>query len=146
MDLLDAYSYMRNVDRRGFPAKEAVLNGLLSRYPLSEDGYVAAAAALFWDNWESLTGLFIRIDTFLRRITLDDPDPAIFTHWAGVRFLLDSQRSKVYERPTSQVWRAWPGATSIWCHTASSSCWNTAPAAATAPRSWKPSRPACWNW
>ena len=42
---------MRNVDRRGFPAKEAVLNGLLSRYPLTEDGYVAAAAALFWDNW-----------------------------------------------------------------------------------------------
>ena len=34
-----------------FPAKEAVLNGLLSRYPLDEEGYVAAAAALFWDNW-----------------------------------------------------------------------------------------------
>ena len=55
MDLLDAFSYMRNVDRRGFQAKEAILNGLLSRYPLTEEGYVAAAAALFWDNWESLT-------------------------------------------------------------------------------------------
>ena len=55
MDLLDAFSYMRNVDRRGFQAKEAVLNGLLSRYPLTEEGYVAAAAALFWDNWDSLT-------------------------------------------------------------------------------------------
>ena len=102
MDLLDAYSYMRAVDRRGFQAKEAVINGLLSRYPLTEEGYVATAAALFWDNWESLTGLFVKIATFLKRITLGNHDPAIFTHWAGVRFLLDSQRSKSYERPASQ--------------------------------------------
>ena len=104
MDLLDAFSYMRNVDRRGFQANEAVLNGLLSRYPLTEEGYVAAAAALFWDNWESLTNMFVRIAAFLKRITLGDHDPAIFTHWAGVRFLLDSQRSKVYERPNSKFW------------------------------------------
>jgi hypothetical protein len=102
MDLLDAFSYMRNVDRRGFPAKEAVLNGLLSRYALSEDGYVAAAAALFWDDWQSLTELFIRINAFLNKISLDNPDPAMFVHWAGVRFLLDSQRTKVHERPSSQ--------------------------------------------
>ena len=102
MDMLDAFSYMRNVDRRGFQATEAMLNGLLSRYPLTEDGYVAAAAALFWDNWQSLTDLFVRIANFLKRITLGDHDPAIFTHWAGVRFLLDSQRSKVYERPNSK--------------------------------------------
>ena len=109
MDLLDAYSYMRCVDRRGFQAKEAVFNGLLSRYPLSEEGYVAVAAAVFWDNWKSLTDLFVKIAAFLKRITLGDHDPAIFTHWAGVRFLLDSQRSKSYERPSSKVWRrvAW---------------------------------------
>lgn len=109
MDLLDAYSYMRGVDRRGFSAKESVLNGLLSRYPLSEDGYVAAAAALFWGNWDSLTRLFIRINAFLDRIALDNPDPAIFVHWAGVRFLLDSQRTKVHERPSSQCFQqvAW---------------------------------------
>ncbi len=95
---------MRAVDRRGFQSKEAVINGLLSRYPLTEEGYVAVAAALFWDNWESLTGLFVKIAGFLKRITLGDHDPAIFTHWAGVRFLLDSQRSKVYERPASKVW------------------------------------------
>jgi hypothetical protein len=104
MDLLDAFSYMRAVDRRGFQAKEAILNGLLSRYALTEDGYVAVAAAIFWDSWQSLTNLFIRIAGFLKRITLGNHDPAIFTHWAGVRFLLDSQRSKVYERPTSAVW------------------------------------------
>jgi hypothetical protein len=105
MDLLDAFSYMRGVDRRGFQAKEAILNGLLSRYPLSEEGYVAAAAALFWDNWQSLSSLFMKISTFLNRITLGDHDPAIFTHWAGVRFLLDSQRAKVHERRTSKVWQ-----------------------------------------
>ncbi len=104
MDLLDTFSYMRNVDRRGFQAKEAILNGLLSRYPLSEEGYVAAAAALFWDSWQSLTNLFIRINNFLDKITLGDHDPAVFSHWAGVRFLLDSQRAKVHERRTSKVW------------------------------------------
>jgi hypothetical protein len=109
MDLLDAFSYMRNVDRRGFQATEAVINGLLSRYPLTEEGYVATAAGLFWDNWDSLTAMFVRIAAFLKRITLGEHDPAIFTHWAGVRFLLDSQRSKVYDRPTSQLWKhvAW---------------------------------------
>jgi hypothetical protein len=109
MDILDAFSYMRAVDRRGFQASEGIVNGLLSRYPLTEDGYVAAAAALFWGSWESLTSLFVKIATFLKRITLGDHDPAIFCHWAAVRFLLDSQRSKVYERPTSLVWKrvAW---------------------------------------
>ena len=105
MDILDAYSYMRDVDRRGFQAKEAILNGLLSRFPLNEEGYVACAAALFWDNWQSLTNLFIRISNFLNRITLGDHDPAIFSHWAGVRFLLDSQRAKVHERRNSKVWQ-----------------------------------------
>jgi len=105
MDILDAFSYMRNVDRRGFQAKEAILNGMLSRYPLTEDGYVAVSAALFWDSWDSLTSLFTRINNFLTRITLGDHDPAIFTHWAGVRFLLDSQRAKVHERRTSKVWQ-----------------------------------------
>ncbi|MGO9109381.1 MAG: virulence factor SrfC family protein [Thermoguttaceae bacterium] len=109
MDILDAFSYMRAVDRRGFQATEAVINGLLSRYPLSEDGYVAVAGALFWDNWPTLTALFVKIASFLKRITLGNHDPAIFCHWAGVRFLLDSQRSKVYERPNSKIWNhvAW---------------------------------------
>ena len=101
MDLLDAFCYMRSVDRRGFPATEAVFNGLLGRYPLSEEGYQAAAARLFWDDWSSLTNLFIRINDFLRKITRERHDPAILTHWAGVRFLLDSQRQKVHQRRTS---------------------------------------------
>ena len=109
MDILDAFSYMRAVDRRGFQATEAVLNGMLSRYPMTEEGYVATVAALFWDNWPSLSSLFVKIANFLKRITLGNHDPAIFCHWAGVRFLLDSQRSKVYDRPNSKIWKkvAW---------------------------------------
>jgi hypothetical protein len=102
LDLLDAYAYMRSCDRRGFPAAEAVVNGLLARYPLSEDGYVALAARLFWNNWASLTSLFLRINGFLSQIAAPDRDPVILVHWAGVRFLLDSQRSKTHERRTSR--------------------------------------------
>jgi hypothetical protein len=101
-DLLDAYAYMREVDRRGFQSKEAILNGMLTRYPLSEDGYIAAAAHLFWDNWGSLTTLFMRIHEFLEKINNSGRDPAILTHWAGVRFLLDTQRAKVHERRQSR--------------------------------------------
>jgi hypothetical protein len=102
MDLLDAFSYMRNVDPRGYPAREAILSGLMGRYPMSEEGYVAASAALFWDNWSSLTHLFIRINNFLDRLNSAEHDPAILSGWAGVRFLLDSQRAKVHERRTSK--------------------------------------------
>jgi hypothetical protein len=105
LDLLDAYAYMRVCDRRGFQAKESVLNGLLNRYPLSEDGYVALAANLFWDNWSSLTTLFMRINNFLSSIATDAHDPAILTHWAGVRFLLDSQRAKMHDRRQSRVFK-----------------------------------------
>jgi hypothetical protein len=94
LDLIDAYAYMRIVDRRGFQSKESVLNGLLNRYPLTEDGYIALAANMFWNNWPSLTSMFMRINNFLTSIASDEHDPAILTHWAGVRFLLDSQRAR----------------------------------------------------
>ena len=105
VDLLDAYAYMRLCDRRGFQSSESIVNGLLSRYPMSEDGYVAIAANLFWDNWSSLTSLFIRINDFLQKIATTQHDPAILTHWAGVRFLLDSQRAKEHERRNSRCFQ-----------------------------------------
>lgn len=105
MDLLDAFSYMRTVDPRGFPAKEAVVSGLLGRYPLTEEGYVAIAAALFWNKWPSLTNLFVRINSFLARLAAGPHDPAILTHWAGVRFLLDSQRARAHQRRTSKCFQ-----------------------------------------
>ncbi|MBQ6109224.1 MAG: hypothetical protein IJK97_13515 [Thermoguttaceae bacterium] len=100
MDIIDAYSYMRTVDRRGFPTKEAILSALLSRYMLSDEGYIKACGEIFWGGWPSLTGLFIRINKFLEKLS-SSPEPAILVHWAGVRFLLDSQRSKVHERKNS---------------------------------------------
>jgi hypothetical protein len=109
LDLLDAYAYMRSCDRRGFQAKESVVNGLLNRYPLSEDGYIALAANMFWNNWPTLTQMFMRINNFLTRIWSDNHDPAMLTHWAGVRFLLDSQRAKFHERRNSRCFKrvAW---------------------------------------
>jgi len=105
LDLIDAYAYMRIVDRRGFQSKESVLNGLLNRYPLTEDGYIAVAANMFWNNWPSLTSMFMRINNFLTSISTDEHDPAILTHWAGVRFLLDSQRAKQHERRNSRCFK-----------------------------------------
>ena len=105
LDLIDAYAYMRIVDRRGFQSKESVLNGLLNRYPLTEDGYIAVAANMFWNNWPSLTSLFMRINNFLTSISSEEHDPAILTHWAGVRFLLDSQRAKQHERRNSRCFK-----------------------------------------
>lgn len=106
MDLLDVYAYMRGCDRRGFQSPEAVVNGLLSRYPLTDEGYTTLAAQLFWDHWSSLTELFKRINVFLERIHSNMPeaaqrDPALLLPWAGVRFLLDSQRARSYERRNS---------------------------------------------
>jgi hypothetical protein len=105
LDILDAYAYMRTIDRRGYPSHESVVNGLLTRYPLSEDGYVQIAANLFWDSWDSLTQMFVRINAFLAELVSEDHDPAILTHWAGVRFLLDTQRAKVHERRTSRCFQ-----------------------------------------
>ena len=105
MDIMDAFSYMTGIDRRGFPCKSALLNSILSRYPLSDEGYTQVVANLFWGNWSSMTGLFTRINAFLERLYSPDHDPCILTHWAGVRFLLDSQRSKFHDRPTSKVWK-----------------------------------------
>jgi hypothetical protein len=105
LDILDAYAYMRSVDRRGFPAHESIVNGLLTRYPLSEDGYIQISASLFWDEWQSLTQMFQRINDFLATLVTEDHDPAILTHWAGVRFLLDTQRASVHERRTSRCFQ-----------------------------------------
>jgi hypothetical protein len=75
------------------------------RYPLTEDGYIAVAANMFWNNWPSLTSLFMRINNFLTSISSEEHDPAILTHWAGVRFLLDSQRAKQHERRNSRCFK-----------------------------------------
>ena len=92
-----------STDRRGYQSKESVVDRLLNRYPLSDDGYIAIAANIFWNNWGSLTSMFMKINEFLEKISSPHHDPAILTHWAGVRFLLDSQRKKVHESRQSRV-------------------------------------------
>ena len=48
MDLLDTYSYLKRLDGLRYSAEESFLNGLLSRYPLSSEGYHEIAARLCW--------------------------------------------------------------------------------------------------
>lgn len=108
VDLLDTYAYLRRYDPLRLQADEAAFNGLLSRYPLGDEGYVEVAAALFWGGWPDLTSLYRKVWQFLRRIS-PEGQPGLLTHWAGIRFLLDSQRTPVTENPASRCFRkvAW---------------------------------------
>jgi hypothetical protein len=99
-DLLDAYAYTRRHDSLRLQADEPAFNGLLRRYPLGEQGYIDLAAALFWGAWPELTALFRTVWQFLRRMA-PQGQPGLLTHWAGVRFLLDSQRVPVVENAHS---------------------------------------------
>jgi hypothetical protein len=100
-DLLDAYAHTRRHDSLRLQADEPAFNGLLTRYPLSDQGYIDLAAAIFWGGWPELTALFRTVWHFLRRIA-PDGQPGLLTHWAGVRFLLDSQRIPVVENALSR--------------------------------------------
>lgn len=99
-DVLDTYQYVKQLSPLRYPADEAFLSGLLARYPLSDGGCVSLGSALFWDRWRSLTSLFVRVSEFLERVRGESVD-GIVTHWAGVRFLLDSQRAGSHHDPAS---------------------------------------------
>ena len=101
MDLLDAYSYLKRLDPLRYHADESTFSGLLSRYPLSNDGYVEIAARLCWNSWPELTSLFNRICQFLDKVRSGGHD-GMLVHWAAVRFLLDSQLTPEHERKHSQ--------------------------------------------
>lgn len=98
MDLLDVYSYLQGLASHLFKADESMLNGLISRYPLTDEGYVQVAARLCWNSLPSLTGLFHRVWKFLA-MTRQHGREGIVCHWAAVRFLLDSQRQQNLNRP-----------------------------------------------
>lgn len=103
IDLLDAYAYLRNIDRRQYPETESKFNAFLSQYPLTEAGYVEIAGRMFWDskNFKSLTSLFNEVCRFLKKITQHGRD-GILVHWAAVKFLLDSQRSQIQDSEHSR--------------------------------------------
>ena len=98
MDLLDVYAYMRNIDPLLFEVSESMFNSFLSRYPLTNDGYVEIAGRMFWDckQFGSLTTLFNDVCSFLEKVRSKGRD-GILVHWAAVKFLLDSQRTPVQE-------------------------------------------------
>jgi hypothetical protein len=114
MDLVDVYSYIRSQrdqDLR-YRVAEPVFNGLLNRYPLSDEGYAEIAARLCWDGWPELTALFQKICRFLAKLKpknsntdeLKEPkEPRVLIQWAAVRFLLDSQLSPEHESEFSRV-------------------------------------------
>ena len=93
MDLLDVFSYMKRLLHWLYVADETVLNGLLSRYSLSDEGYASVAATLFWNKWPEISGLFSNVCRFLEKIKRKDGERGMLVHWLGVRFLLDSQRT-----------------------------------------------------
>jgi hypothetical protein len=103
IDLLDAYAYLRNIDRRQYPETESKFNAFLSQYPLREAGYVEIAGRMLWDsrNFASLTALFNDVCRFLKKITAHGRD-GILVHWAAVKFLLDSQRSQIQDSEHSR--------------------------------------------
>ncbi len=102
MDLLDAYSYLRRLEPLRYRTNESMFNGLLSRYPMSADGYVQVAARLCWNSWPSITGLFNRIQKFLD-MTRQHGREGIACHWGAVRFLLDSQRTMEHKNERSAI-------------------------------------------
>ncbi|MCO6456671.1 MAG: hypothetical protein J5I93_15340 [Pirellulaceae bacterium] len=107
MDLIDTYCYVRGLDHRMYRVDEAMFNSYLSRYALSESGYVEVASRLFWDSTSvpevrgRISQLFNQVRQFIARIRQGGRD-GILVHWGAARFLLDSQRSSVQRSRTSR--------------------------------------------
>jgi len=102
MDLLDVYSYLRRLEPLRYRVDESLLNGLISRYPLTNEGCVQVAARICWNSLPSLTALFHRTWKFLE-LTRQHGRDGIVCHWAAVRFLLDSQLKSQHESRTSKL-------------------------------------------
>jgi hypothetical protein len=103
-DLYDGYAYMRKHDPREFAATDIEFNGLLSAYRLGGKGYEWIAARIFWDAWPELNELFLEVADFLEKIH-ETGKGGLLSHWAGVRFILDSQLSAFHESAVSQCFR-----------------------------------------
>lgn len=100
-DLYEVYAYMHRHYPRDFAADTIQFNGFLSTYRLSPKGYEAVASPLFWDEWPDLNALFLDIAELIRTIHATGK-PGLLCHWAGVKFLLDSQLARTHDSPTSR--------------------------------------------
>ena len=149
MDLLDAFSYMRSVDRRGFPAKEAILSGLMSPLPAVRGrlhrrgrravlGQLAVADATCscasTTSWSGITLGAARSGDLhaLGRRAVPAGQPAGEGPRAAARRSVSPASIGATSTSRERERLVRPGV--------------PARAAAAATRSWRPSRPACWNW
>lgn len=111
MDLIDVWQFVQTFQGLRYLAPLTAFNGLLSRYPLSEEGYVALAGRLFWysEKWPDLTKFFTRVYAFLKRLNEPDADgrthEGLLCHWGAVRFLLDSQLKQEQRNVESKVFK-----------------------------------------
>jgi hypothetical protein len=110
MDLIDAYTFMRGIDRLQFGIEESMFNSFLSQYSLTEAGYTEIAGKLFWDSGDdhpdtrtNITNLFNSVNQFLKKVTAGGRD-GVLVHWGAVKYLLDSQRTLEQVAPNSK-WR-----------------------------------------
>lgn len=99
-DLYDTYAAMRRHDPREFAATEVEFNGLLGTFRLGARASGALAARVFWGGWPELTAMFDEVAGLLDAIGQAGRG-GLLSHWAGVRFLLDSQLSGFHENPGS---------------------------------------------
>lgn len=105
-DLAGAYATMQTCEPRRYVAPEDALVAALARAPLTGEGYVALAARMFWDDWRSLTGLFLRVNEFLAGIRPAASEASeLLVDWAAARFLLDGKRALVHERRGSRCFQ-----------------------------------------
>ncbi|MBS0205938.1 MAG: hypothetical protein JSS49_23810 [Planctomycetes bacterium] len=102
LDLLDCFTYMKQIKHWRFPTEEMTFNAILSRYPLSDEGYTTFAGTLFWNKWPEISELFTTVCRFIDRLKRDGGESGMLIHWMAVRFLLDSQRTPIQESENSK--------------------------------------------
>lgn len=76
-----------------YGADETVLNGLLTRYPLSNEGYADVAATLFWNKDHEIYPSLVKVSRFLERIQRKDGERNVCTLDGSAFLLFDSQRT-----------------------------------------------------
>lgn len=106
LDLLDCFTYMKLVKHWRFHTEEMTFNAILSRYPLSDEGYAILAATLFWNKWPEVSELFSTVCRFLDKLKREGGESGMLIHWMAVRFLLDSQRTPIQESEHSKCFKS----------------------------------------
>lgn len=99
LDLFDAYDYLHSHDNRQFAPRPEVFYRLLVSKQFGPAEFARIAERLFWEPYPELTDLFDKVCDLLQKIRKHGRD-GMLTDWAGVRVLLDTQRSPRQETRT----------------------------------------------